>query len=305
MKFVGLWIRAARAPFFQAAIIPVIVGTAVAFYKTGVFYFGYFIIALFANALINGGTNFSNDYFDHLSKNDAVNKNPTPFSGGSRVIQENLLNPKTVIIAGLTCFILASTLGIYLVFTRGITLLWIGLVGIFIGFFYTSPPLKFSYRGLGELAVFTALGPLSVLGSYFVQTQTLSIEAFLASIPVGLLVAGILYVNEFPDYEPDKSVGKNHLIVLLGRKNASKGYIVLISLIYLSILIPVVMNILPLTFLLAAITIPIAVKAVKVTLNNYNKIEEIIPAMAAQIQLHLMIGLLLTIGLVVGKFINI
>ncbi len=296
MQKIGLWIKAMRAPFFQAAIIPVIVGTAVAYWETGNVFWGLFVIAAIANAAINGGTNMANDYYDHVSTDDIVNPHPTPFSGGSRVIQEGLIKAKTMLVAAIISFSLAFVLGIFLVLTRGIMVLWIGLIGIFIGYFYTAPPFKFVYRGLGELVVFTALGPLSVLGAYFVQTQTLSWAAFAASIPIGLLVAGILYINQFPDYTPDKSVSKNHLIVRLGLKKASKGYVVLIGLIYLSILVPVISGILPWPTLLAFLTLPIAVQACKVALSKYDDIDGILPAMDKQIKLHLMIGLLISIG---------
>lgn len=296
MKKIGLWIKATRAPFFQAAIIPVIVGTAVAYWQTGHIYWGLFIIAAIANAAINGGTNLANDYYDHVSRDDVVNVHPTPFSGGSRVIQEKLITPKAMLTAAIVCFALAFALGMYLVVTRGLVILWIGLIGMFIGFFYTAPPFKFAYRGLGEIVVFTALGPLSVLGAYFVQTQTLSWAAFLASIPIGLLVAGILFINEFPDYEPDKAVGKNHLVVRLGTKKAAKAYVVLLSLIYLSILVPVVFGLIPWPPLLAFLTLPMAVQAGKVALTKYDDVNEILPAMGATIKLHLLIGLLLSLG---------
>lgn len=303
MKKIGLWIKAMRAPFFQAAIIPVVVGTAVAYWETGHIYWGLFAIAAIANAAINGGTNLANDYYDHISGDDIANVHPTPFSGGSRVIQEKLITPKAMLIAALISFTLAFVLGIYLVVTRGTTLLWIGLIGVFIGFFYTAPPFKFAYRGLGEVVVFTALGPLSVLGAYFVQAQTLSWTAFLASIPVGLLVAGILYINEFPDYQPDKKVGKNHLIVQLGTKKAAKGYLMLLSLIYLSILVPAIFGVIPWLALLAFLTLPIAVQAAKVALAKYDSVKEILPAMGGTIKLHLLIGLLLSSGFAASRIV--
>jgi 1,4-dihydroxy-2-naphthoate octaprenyltransferase len=300
VKKIGLWVKAMRAPFFQAAIIPVMVGTAVAYWETGNVYWGLFVLTMIANAAMNGGTNLANDYYDHLSGDDVANAHPTTFSGGSRVIQEKLVTPRAMLMAAMISFVLASSIGVYLTVARGITILWMGVIGTFIAFFYTAPPFKLSYRGLGEIVVFAALGPLSVLGSYFVQAQTLSWAAFFASIPVGLLVAGILYINEFPDYEPDKEVGKNHLIVRLGREKAAKGYVMLLGLIYISILVPVVFGVIPWLTFLVLITVPMAVQAGKTALVNYNSIEGILPAMGTTIKLHLLIGLLLTLSYVLS-----
>ena len=299
MKKLLLWIKASRAPFFQAAIIPVVAGTAVAYWQTGQIYWWFFVIALLGTVAINGGTNLANDYYDNVSKDDVYNTHPTQFSGGSRVIQDKLITPKAILTGSIISFAIGLTLGLYLVFTRGIFVLWIALIGIAIGFFYTAPPFKFVYRGLGEVVVFTALGPLSVIGAYYVQAQTITPAALAISIPIGLLVAGILYINEFPDYEPDKKAGKNHLIVRMGREKASKGYIILLILIYLSLLIPVVFEILPWTTLIAFLTLPIAIHAGKIALVKYNNIKDILPAMGDQIKLHLLIGVLASIGIVI------
>ena len=113
---IRLWLRALRAPFFQAVIVPTLVGTAVAWYQTGIFYLGYFLLALFGAICVNAGTNLTNDYFDHKSRADDINEEPTPFSGGSRVIQEQLLSPKKIYIAALISFGLAAIIGLYLVF---------------------------------------------------------------------------------------------------------------------------------------------------------------------------------------------
>ena len=133
MKKIGLWIRAARAPFFQAAIIPVVVGTAVAYWETGRIFWGLFLIAAVANAAINGGTNLANDYYDHISGDDVYNVHPTIFSGGSRVIQEGIISPRAMLTGAVISFAFAFVLSIYLIITRGILILWLALIGIFIG----------------------------------------------------------------------------------------------------------------------------------------------------------------------------
>ena len=179
-------------------------------------------------------------------------------------------------------------------------ILILGLVGIILGFYYTAPPLKLGYRGVGEGIVFFMLGPLAVEGSYYVQTGSFSQAALTASVPVGLLVGAILYINQFPDYEPDKSVGKNHLVVLLGRKRASYGYVVIIGAVYLWILLAVLGGSMPWWTLLAMLPLPLGLFAVRTALLHYEDDKKIIPAMAATIQQHLLVGLLLTIGWVLS-----
>ncbi len=298
-----LWIRALRAPFFQAAAIPVILGTAVAFYFTGKFSFLLFFFSLIANVSLNAAINLTNDYYDRPT--DDINPQPTPFSGGSRIIQEKLLPAKKILRAAYIAYALAALIGIYLILLCGLTLLYIVITGFFLNYFYTAPPLRLSYHGLGELTVFLCLGPLAVLGAYYVQTSSLAWEAVLASLPVGFLVAGILYINEFPDYEPDKNARKNHLIILLGREKARFGYIFVLFLIYFSLLLAVGVKAAPFLALICLITLPLAVKSAKTAWRCYADIQGIIPAMAGTIQLHLIIGLILSLAYVLGRIIAV
>ena len=138
----GVWLTAMRAPFFQAVIIPTVVGTAVAWYRTGIFYWQYFLLATLAVVFINAGTNLANDYFDHRSRSDDINKDVTPFSGGSRVIQENLISPAKIYRSSLVFFVLAALIGLYLAFARGLLLMIIGIGGILLGYFYTASPIR-------------------------------------------------------------------------------------------------------------------------------------------------------------------
>ncbi len=303
MKEIKIWIRATRAPFFQATIIPVLVGGVIAWYETSQFSWLLFLITLSGSLAIHSGTNLANDYFDHLSKNDEINLNVTPFSGGSRIIQEKVLKPESILNGSLISFFIALVIGLYLTYLRGWPVIIFGLIGIILGYFYTASPLKLGYRGYGEFAVGILLGPMIVLGVCYVMTGMILQLAVYASLPVGLLVAGILYINEFPDYEADKAVGKNHLIVRLGLARAAIGYLFLIILIYLSILVPVLLKITPWLTLIAFLTFPIALNNVKIALQYYDHPRKIIPAQAGTIKLHLLIGLLISISFVTHKLI--
>ena len=175
----------------------------------------------------------------------------------------------------------------------------------FLGFFSSAPPIKLNYlgHGLGELATGIACGPLIVLGSYYVQAQRVSYEALWASIPVGLLVAAVLYINEFPDYEADKAVGKNTLTVVLGRQRAVWGYIALLVASYGVIVVGIVLGVFPYTLLLALLTLPLANRGIQGALRFPSDTPKLVSTNAVTVQLHLLIGLLLCGGYVIAMFL--
>jgi len=302
--FVKKWFIALRAPFFTASLVPVLVGASLAYNQTGKFYFSRFILTLLGVVCLHAGTNLANDYYDHRTKDDDINLNPTPFSGGSRVIQNELIPAKSILFASLLFFALGSIVGLYLnKITPGNLVLLLGIIGVLSGFLYTAAPVMFGYRGWGELVVGLNFGVLVVLGSYYVQTHSLSWRAFWASLPISFLIAAILYINQFQDYEPDKAVNKRHWVVRLGKKNAVYGYYILIFGTYLSIALSVVFRTITPFALLSFLTIPLTVGAVRILKNNYDKIVELIPANATTVKIHLLVGLLLSLGFVIARII--
>lgn len=299
---INLWIRAARAPFFSGTVIPVVLGSVLAWHDTSSFLWLEFWLTLIGAVLIHAGTNMANDYFDHRSGCDEANPNPTPFSGGSRMIQNGLITPKRILNAALITFALGGGIGLYLNYLSGKNVILIlGAIGLFLAFFYTANPLKIVYRAYGEIAVGIGFGPLMVMGSYFVQANHLSMREFWVSIPIGILIALILYINEFPDYDGDKQVGKKTLVVVLGKRKAVTLYHVLLLATYVVIVLLVVFKFLPYICLIALISLPIAIKAYIVSRDNFNKIFELLPANASTVKLHSSIGLLLCMGVILDK----
>lgn len=290
-----------RAPFFQAVIVPSLLGTAIVWYRTGKFYWQYFLLATLAVVFINAGTNLTNDYFDHQSRSDDINREATPFSGGSRVIQENLISPGRIYRTSLIFFGLAALIGLYLTFARGLLVLVIGILGVLSGYFYTASPIRIGYRGWGELVAGLNCGPLVVAGAYYVQAQTLSLEALFISIPVGLLIAAVLYINEFPDHACDKVAGKNTLIVSMGRERARKGFYSLLLGTYLFIILGTILRIVPWTVIVSLLTFPLAWKAMKIVHSNYSSTQELIPAMSSTVTIHLSVGILLSLGYILAR----
>jgi len=295
-----LWVVKLRAPFFTADLVPVCLGVAIAWARADTFNLWYLLLTLVGAICINAGTNMTNDYFDHKWGSDEVNTEfANPFTGGSRLIQMGIVKPKTFLWQGIGFFVLAAFIGLALTRARGPWVLWLGLIGVFTGFFYTAPPVRLARTGLGELLVGLNLGPLMVLGSYYVQTQKVSWEPVIASLPVALLITLVLWINEFQDMPADAIVGKNHMVVRLGRKRATTVYGLLLATVYLSLLAGVLFGGVTPFALLGLLTLPLAVMAYRVTRVHYDHPQELIPANAATVLIHLMTGLLIALGYVI------
>ena len=203
------WMVIMRLPFLTATIVPILLGAAVASSSGYTVSWGWLGLTILGGCFLHIGTNTANDYFDHTSGTDEANYNyMVPFSGGSRSIQMGLISAKGMLIVSLLSFLSSALVGIPLIIRAGNMILWLGIIGAVSGFFYTAPPFRFaSRRGLGEFLIGMNFGPLMVVGSTLVQTGQILPVALLAGIPIGFLVAAIVYVNEFPDHDGDKATG--------------------------------------------------------------------------------------------------
>jgi len=173
---------------------------------------------------------------------------------------------------------------------------------VILGYFYTGRPVRLVYRGVGEIFVFIKSGPLAVCGTYLLFTDRITAEALLISIPQGLLIAAILFINEFPDYEADRTAGKMHIVARIGRKKSRYYYAAVIALAYLSVIIPVILGIFPLWLLITLATLPLAVKSVHIAFTKYDDEQAILPAQAGTIILTLAFGLSISIGYMLDRF---
>ncbi len=296
-KMPPMWVIKTRAPFFVADLVPVVLGTALAWARTGAFNFWYFLLTLIGAVALNAGTNMTNDYFDHKWGSDEINEEyANPFTGGSRLIQMGLVRPEEMLWQGIGFFVLGGLIGLFLAFTRSWAILWLGVIGVFCGYFYTAPPFRLARTGFGELLVGLCFGPLMVLGAYVVQTRQVAWEPVIAAIPVGILIALVLWINEFQDMKADAAVGKNHLVVRMGRRRAAVAYGVLLALTYLSIVGGILLdNVTPFA-LVGLLTVPLAVQAYRIARVHYDHPRELTPANALTIRIHLTTGLLLGLG---------
>jgi len=304
MKNLKMLIRITRAPFFTATIVPGLVGAMIA-WSQGFLSWWHLLVTVLGIVRINAGLDMSNDYYDHVSGGDAANQELTPFSGGSRVIQDRILRPRQVLMGSLAFYAAGIVIGLYLAAVRGWPVLALGLGGVFLAFFHNAPPVKIYHLapGLGELAVAIGCGPIIVLGSYYVQAQRLGAEALWASIPIGLLVAAVLYINEFPDCEADRAAGRKTLPVTFGRRRASWGYAALLVGAYVVMLAGIALGVFPSVVLLAFLTLPLAYRGIRGALRFHSDTPRLIPTMAVTIQLHMLTGLLLCLSYVVARIV--
>ncbi|MFQ6075341.1 MAG: 1,4-dihydroxy-2-naphthoate octaprenyltransferase [Candidatus Bathyarchaeia archaeon] len=297
------WGMELRSSFLTAAIVSIVLGTSIAWARNGAFDLGYFLLTLIGGVFLHAGTNVINDYFDHKSGNDEVNREfVRPFSGGSRMIQLGLLTPLEVLSGALLLYAIGVSIGLYLTWKLGLIVLLLGLIGVFSGFFYMAPPLNWASKGVGEALVGINFGGLMTLGAYYVQTGMLAVEPLAASIPVSLLIAAVLYINEFPDYGADRAVGKDTLVVRLGRGRAVYGYMVMMLGAYGSLALGVLSGILPVSTLIGFVTLPLAVKAIKHALKHHSSSFDLVPANVSTIVCHLVTSLLLSLGYLIEGF---
>jgi 1,4-dihydroxy-2-naphthoate octaprenyltransferase len=297
---------ASRPKFLTASAAPVLVGSALGYAAAGTFSPVLFILALLAIMALHAGANMANDYFDHLSGNDWANQNPTPFSGGSRFIQQGILSPKSVLLTSLLALIGASVLGLFIVLlTESLFILALGVIGLLGGFFYTAPPVRLGYRAVGEVVIAFLFGLLPVYGSYYLQTHMLDGLPLLPACIVGILVFLVILVNEFADVKADAAVNKKTLIVCCGITSGIWIYRIVLGTSYIVAVAAMFTH--KLTFfagLFYLLTLPLAVLAAKsanakdlTTPGRYR-------ASQLTILLHALGCLALTAGFVLSALLN-
>jgi len=298
MNRLKVYFLSTRPQFLSGVAIPVAIGAAVAWHDAAAFNALNFVITLFAALSYHAGMNVVNDYFDFMNGTDNINKNALPpFTGGSRFIQNGLISPSRTIGFGLVLILLGSIAGLYLALKTSTLLLVIGAFGLFTGFFYTAPPVFLAARGIGEIIVGLNFGVLTVLGSYIVQTKGgCTLNALFSSLPVSFLIAAVLYMNEFPDYEADKEAGKRTLVVRLGPSSARYGIVLLALLTYLSVIAGVITGIMPGLSLLSLLSAFTFVPGVYGLFKNYGNPQRLLPSIKSVILAHLITGLLLIIS---------
>ncbi|MFL5895938.1 MAG: 1,4-dihydroxy-2-naphthoate polyprenyltransferase [Thermoleophilaceae bacterium] len=290
MSPLRLWLVAARPRTLPAAIAPVLVGTSLAIGE-GTFRPLAFACALIGSTFIQIGTNLSNDYSDARRGADTEDR-----LGPVRVTAGGLMPPRQVLIGTWVAFGIAVAAGVYLIAIAGWQLLLVGAASILAGVLYTGGPRPYGYEGLGEVFVFLFFGVVAVAGSYFVQTEHLQWQAFALAVPVGLLAAAILLVNNIRDADTDRRAGKRTLAVRLGRGGARRLYVASIGVAFAAVPLIAIFGGLSALVLLALLAIAPAIPLTRIVLGRSDG-PSLNAALARTGMLLGLFSLLLSVGL--------
>ena len=289
------WFLLTRPQFLLLCVVLAFLGTSIAWYD-GYFHLGYAVLAFAGLLLAHISVNAFNDYFDYKSGIDLETKR-TPFSGGTGILPAALLKPRQVLWFGLGSFLLTIPIGIYFVIARGWLLLPLLIVAAVCVYLYTPFILK---RRWPEWSPGLGLGILPILGVYFVQTSAYTWPVVVASIPSGFLVHNLLLLNEFPDTEADRKADRKTLPITMGKARAGIVYSVLTVVVYLWIIGGVLVGQMPAFSLIALLTLPLAIKAIRGALKS-EKMDRLMPAMTNNVLVVLLTQLLLGIGYILAR----
>ena len=296
MNKLGIWIRASRPFTLPGAIAPVLVGTALAFSK-GKSNFWLFLLVLIASLFIQIATNLVDEYADH-ARPEGKRKLLAPY----KVIALGLLSPAAVKLGAMVCFGIASAIGIYLIVHSGWPILVLCLASLAVAYFYSAGTIPLGKMGLGQPLVFIFMGPVMVMGSYFVQTRMFTADSLWLSIPMGCTVTAILAANDLRDFEEDRHGSKRTPVTAFGPNFGRWEWATLVIAAYLAVTVMTVFKVLPVMSLLSLLALPQACAAFKLVRNGRER-PQLAPALPATARFHGIFGVLLALGIVLGRLL--
>jgi 1,4-dihydroxy-2-naphthoate octaprenyltransferase len=285
------WLRVIRIRFLLASVIAVSNGLAITYWKYSTIDPLYAILTYIGVVFLHASVDLLNDYWDYKRGIDVSTKR-TKFSGGTGVLPENLLEPRTVYIAGLIFLVLGASIGTYFIMVRGIAIAIILGFAVTAIYFYST---KIVNAGLGELFV-AIKGAMIVLGSLYVQNATLDLAALYGGAIVGLLSATVLFINSFPDYEADKSKGRRTLVIIFGRKAGSTIFPMFIIAAYALIAGGIFFGLTKVYSLITFVSMPLAIKSALALRKDPESIDNIVPAMASTVTYSRITGFMLAMS---------
>ena len=288
---ISTWLRVIRIRFLLASVIAVSNGLAISYWKYHTIDPIYAVLTYVGVIFLHASVDLLNDYWDYKRGIDIATKR-TKFSGGTGVLPENLLAPRTVYIAGLVFLILGASIGAYFILVRGIAIAIILGFAVIAIYFYST---RIVNAGLGELFV-AIKGAMIVLGSLYVQNAVLEPAAIYGGAIVGILSATVLFINSFPDYEADKSKGRRTLVIILGRKTASTIFPMFMIAAYALIAGGIFFGLTTIYSLISFVSMPFAIKSALSLRKDPQGIDNIVPAMASTVTYSRITGFLLALG---------
>lgn len=302
-KRLGVWWKAVRFHFTSASFMPGILGGMIAWSTDGKFLPGYFVLVMLGLLLNHMALNMTDDYYDfrHLVDVFAAN-GKNPYTGGSGLLSSGLIHPHQMRNVFITFYIIAIGIGVFLGIQRGVFILLLLGIGFFCAYFYTAPPIRFGYRGLGELAQLLCFGPGIGIGAYYVQAQRISWEAFWGTLPFGIMLFSMITINEIPDYFEDRKGGKLNLVARFGREAGIWLFSGSLLSAYAAILIGVILGRIPVLGLISMLTLPVAFKTIFVLRAHYQEPLRMAPANLGMICAHNFTAILLALAYFIGGF---
>jgi 1,4-dihydroxy-2-naphthoate octaprenyltransferase len=286
-----------RLPFLILTPACFLLGVATAFRTSGRLDVLNVVLAFIGALSAHISVNALNEYFDFKSELDTRTKR-TPFSGGSGTLPENPHLVRYALAVGLTTLAITGLIGVYFAFGRGLAILPLGILGILTIFTYTIwitryPILCLIAPGLG-------FGPLFVMGTHFVLTGEYSWTAFFASLVPFFLVSNLLLLNQFPDVEPDRSVGRRHFPILIGRQKSAILYAAFLILAFLAIVLGTALDYLPLGSLLGLLVAVLAVRVIAGVIKSAEDIQKLVPYMGMNVIITIATPILVAAGIFIG-----
>ncbi len=302
-KRLGIWWKAFRFHYTSASFMPGILGAMIAWTTDGQFHVGLFLLVMLGLLLNHMALNMTDDYYDFRHLVDVfATEEGNPYAGGSRTLSDGLIQPQSMRRVFSIFYIIAISIGVYLGIIKGPFVLFLLAVGFFCAFFYTAPPIRFGYRGLGEIAQLLCFGPAIGLGAYYVQAQRISWEAFWGTLPFGMMLFSMITINEIPDYFEDRKGGKLNLVVRFGRNTGVWLFIVSLLSAYGVILTGVLLKRIPLLGLISFLTLPIAYKTISILRAHYQEPLKMAPANLGMICSHNLTAILLGLSYCIEGF---
>jgi 1,4-dihydroxy-2-naphthoate octaprenyltransferase len=294
----------ARPKFLIASVAPVLVGSAVGYAVTETFQPHLSVLALLGIMALHSGANITNDYFDHISGNDWVNKNPTPFSGGRRFIQQGILSAKATLLAALAFLTIGSAIGVLIVLlTQSVFILTIGIIGMLGGFFYTARPIQLGYRCLGEFVIAMLFGLFPVYGSYYLQAGRIDTIPLLPAVVVSILIFLVILINEFPDRPADAQVNKRTLVVWLGVPACVWIYRISLSVTFVVAVVMLTTSLMFFAGLFYFMTLPLAIFAIRSANRQDLSKPGYFRASANTVLMHTAGSLALAVGMLISAIV--
>ncbi len=295
------WRRALRLYFVIPSVLPALLGSVIAWAQGYAFQPVLFVLVFMGVTFNHFGLNLVDDVLDYrhavdLKKGDEKNF----FTGGSGVLPEGLLKDTHMLRAAAGLFAATAGIGAYLTWTCGWPVLALGLFGMASSIFYTTPPVRYGYRGFGELGLLVNFGPVIVLGAYYVQARTFAIEPLLASLVPGLMMWSMILINEIPDYEADTQGGKWNLVARFGRKTGAWLYSAGLTVAYGILIVCAFSGALSPFVLLGLLSLPFAAKTFFVMRRHLNDPLKMMPANLAMIKVHSLTALAMIVAYVIA-----